>query len=159
MGGVTGDGAVPLARLLAMTYRWMIDQLHERLAATGWVGIRPAYGFVLLLARDGPMTPTVLAARLEVSKQAASKLAEAMVTDGLLSRAEDEHDGRQLQLTLSRRGRQLLSAVEEIYRDLETELGVLVGERALGSARRTLAAVVVGVSGGRLPDIRPDHLT
>jgi hypothetical protein len=32
---------MPLARLLAMTYRWMIDQLNGRLVASGWTGIRP----------------------------------------------------------------------------------------------------------------------
>jgi Mn-dependent DtxR family transcriptional regulator len=48
--------------------------------------VRPAYGFVLLAERAGPPTPVELAAALDVSKQAASKVAHAMVADGLLTK-------------------------------------------------------------------------
>ena len=45
-------GEPPLARLFAIGYRLLIDQLHDRLRALGWTDVRPAYGFVLLAARD-----------------------------------------------------------------------------------------------------------
>ena len=46
------SGGPPLARLFAIAYRLLIDGLHDRLQAQGWTDVRPAYGFVLLAARD-----------------------------------------------------------------------------------------------------------
>ncbi|MGZ4707056.1 MAG: hypothetical protein ACXWCM_19510, partial [Acidimicrobiales bacterium] len=63
---------VPIARLLAMAYRMQMDGLHDRLRAAGWTDVRPAFGFVLLAARDRPTTGTDLAELMGTSKQAAS---------------------------------------------------------------------------------------
>ena len=71
---MTGPAAVPLARLMGMGFRLLIDDLHDRLAAQGWRDIRPAYGFALLAIRDGETTTTELARLLGVTKQATSKL-------------------------------------------------------------------------------------
>jgi DNA-binding MarR family transcriptional regulator len=152
---VSDPGTVPLARLLAIGYRWMIDELHTRLRDRGWTGIRPAYGFVLLAVRDRPLTPTALAAVLDVSKQAASKLADAMVLDGLLSRDRDDLDSRLRVLTLAPRGQQLLVVVEEIYAELEGEWAGVIGEGALRQTRARLTTVLTAVHGGALPVIRP----
>jgi len=40
-----GSGPVPLARLLAMSFQQLIDDLHVRLAVRGWTDVRPAFGF------------------------------------------------------------------------------------------------------------------
>ena len=74
-----GHPGVPLARLLAMAYRHLVVGLHERLAASGWRDVRPEYGYVLLACRDRPTTSGELAGMLGVSKQAASKLADALL--------------------------------------------------------------------------------
>ena len=42
---------IPLARLLAMAYRQLIDDLHDRLAREGYTDVRPEFGYVLLAAR------------------------------------------------------------------------------------------------------------
>lgn len=149
------SGDVPLARLFAMGYRWMIDELHARLRSRGWIGVRPAYGFVLLAVRGGPLTPTGLAATLEVSKQAASKLADAMVADGLLTRGRGAVDGRSRVLTLAPRGEQLLVAVEAIYAELEGEWAAVIGPAAVRDARTHLTAVLAALHGGALPVVRP----
>ena len=55
------------------------DRRPARAAAPArWHDVRPAYGFVLLAARDGPTSATALAGLMGVSKQAASKLVDAM---------------------------------------------------------------------------------
>jgi DNA-binding MarR family transcriptional regulator len=146
---------VPLARLLAMGYRWMIDELHADLRARGWEGIRPAYGFVLLAVRDESLTPTALATMLDVTKQAASKLADAMVIDGLLVRTSDELDHRARRLRLTSRGVQLLAAVEEIYAELERLWADNIGEVALRQTKVRLTNALTAVNGGTLPTIRP----
>jgi len=55
---VPASGGPPLARLFAIAYRLLIDSLHDRLQAQGWTDVRPAYGFVLLAARDQPASVT-----------------------------------------------------------------------------------------------------
>ena len=155
MGDVSEAAGVPLARLLAMSLRWMIDELHRRLAARGWRGVRPAYGFVLLAVRAGPTTPVELAAALDVSKQAASKVADAMVADGLLTKVVDEHDTRRRRLALSARGERLLAEVEAIYVELEREWAATIGEAGVAETRSRLTRVLRAAHGGALPTIKP----
>ena len=52
---------------------------------------------------------------------AASKLVEAMVAGGYLTRGADPRDGRQRPVYLTARGRELLRSVERIYAELEAE--------------------------------------
>src|SRR5262245_4279242 len=138
-----------------MSLRWMVDELHRRLIARGWRDVRQAYGFVLLVVRTGPTTPVELAAALDVSKQAASKVAEAMVEDGLLTKVVDEHDARRRPLALSARGERLLVDVEAIYVELEHEWAEVIGESGVTQTRPRLTRVLRAAHGGTLPTIRP----
>ena len=102
MGGVAPPvGSPPLAGLFAIGYRQLIDGLHDRLRARGWTDIRPAFGFVLLAARDQPTSVTELAELMGMTKQAASKLVDAMVSGGYIQRGTDPQDGRQRPVSLT----------------------------------------------------------
>jgi DNA-binding MarR family transcriptional regulator len=149
------DHAVPLARLLAMSYRLLIDGLHTRLREQGWTDVRPAFGFVLLATRDRATTSTELATVLGVSKQAASKLVDAMEDAGYVSRSPGVRDARERTVELAERGHRLLTAVEAIYRDLEAEWSAVIGDRAVTQTRRNLSRVVLAAHGGEFPAIRP----
>ena len=151
---VADDPEPPLARLFAIAYRCLVDGLHERLRGRGWHDVRPAYGFVLLAARDRPITVTALAELLGMTKQAASKLAEAMLVSGYLDRIESGDDGRVRPLGLSDRGRALLFDVEQIYRELEGGWADLIGVGSLARLRADLRTVV-SEPDGSLPAVRP----
>lgn len=146
---------VPLARLFAMAYRQLVDGLHEQLRAEGWHDVRPVYGFVLLAARSAPLTVTDVATLMGATKQAASKLADAMEAEGYLTRRANPDDARQRVLVLGRRGGALLAAVERIYRELEAEWVDAIGATALERLRRDLTTAVVAGNGGGLPPVRP----
>ena len=148
------DKSVPLARLLAIGYRQMIDGLHARLPAAGFTDVRPSYGFVLLAVRDRPTTIVDLAALLGVTKQAASKLVGAMDGAGYVQRTTHANDARAKNIALAPRGVKLLEAVESIYSELESEWAATIGEAAVSRMRRDLSRVLV-VADGRLPEIRP----
>ena len=150
-----GDGQVPLARLFAMAYRDLVDSLHERLAERGWRDVRPSFGFVLLAARDHPITITQVAALMGTTKQAASKLAGSIVDAGYLQASATSPDSRERPLRLSRRGTMLLADVEEVYAELEGEWAEVIGSSGLARLRRDLTKAVATAHGGRLPDIRP----
>ena len=147
--------STPLARLLAMAYRQLVDDLHRGLAARGWSDVRPAFGFLLLALREGPVSLRELVATLGTSKQAVSKLADAMVAAGLVERVADPRDARAKDLRLTARGRALLADVEEIYGELETGWAETLGAEAVESLRRDLDAVVRAAHDGALPPVRP----
>jgi len=146
---------VPLARLLAMAYRQLIDGLHDRLREAGWHDVRPVYGFVLLAARQGPLTASEVGVLMGTTKQAASKLVDAMEQAGYLRRRPSADDARQKVLELNRRGRDLLAAVEGIYAELEAEWAEVVGVAAVERLRRDLTRVLVAGHDGELPPVRP----
>lgn len=147
---------VPLARLFAMAYRLLIDDLHRQLAARGWTDVRPAYGFLLLALRAGPVSLRDLVVELGTSKQAVSKLAEAMVESGLAERVADPRDARAKVLRLTGRGGALLADVEEIYGELEAGWAATLGVGGVESLRRDLDAVVRAAHDGALPSVRPE---
>src|SRR5262245_57631884 len=49
------DDDVPIARLTAMAFETLIEDLHRRLAKRGWHDVRPTFGFVLHEARRRPL--------------------------------------------------------------------------------------------------------
>jgi DNA-binding MarR family transcriptional regulator len=148
------EPAVPLARLFALGYRLLIDGLHEELPRRGWSDVRPAFGFVLLALRDSPASLRELPAALGTSKQAVSKLVDAMVEAGYVERGADPQDARAKRVQLSDRGRRLLVTVEEVYADLEREWAAVLGAERLAGLRADLTAVLSATAGGRLPPVR-----
>jgi DNA-binding MarR family transcriptional regulator len=145
---------VPLARLFAMAYRQLVDELHERLAERGWSGVRPAFGFLLLALRDGPASLRELPGVLGTSKQAVSKLVDAMVEAGCAERVVDPRDARARRVQLSARGRALLADVEAIWAQLEEAWAETLGEKRLEDLRGDLETVLRATHGGSLPAVR-----
>jgi DNA-binding MarR family transcriptional regulator len=151
VGPVTG---IPLARLLAMAYRLLVDGLHERLRDRGWTDVRPAFGFVLLALRAGPASLRNLPAVLGTSKQAVSKLVSAMVDAGYVELAVDPVDARAKQVQLSDRGRALLAEVEGIWAELEQDWAATLGADRLTGLGADLETLVRAAHGGTLPEVR-----
>ena len=149
------DRDPPLARLFAIAYRLLIDGLHDRLRVEGWADVRPVFGFVLLAARDQPTSVTELAALLGITKQAASKLVDSMVSGGYVRRGADPKDGRQRPVSVTSRGEELLSAVEQIYGELEDHWAEVIGAAHVHRMRRDLTRVLSDPSDGQLPPVRP----
>lgn len=148
------DGSLPLARLLAIAYRQLITDLHTELAEQGWTDIRPAYGFALLALRDGPLPGSELGALLGMTKQASSKLIDALVEAGYVRRLPSYGDARVRPVELTDRGGELLMASETIYRSLESRWSEIIGSDRLEALRGDLVAVL-SQRDGQLPPVRP----
>ncbi len=147
--------SIPLARLLAMAFRSLIDDLHAELRRRGYRDLRPAYGFVLLAARSQPLAINDVAALIGATKQAASKLVDAMEAAGYVARADHPKDARSKLVVLTRRGERLLETVEDIYSELEGQWAAVVGKRRLEELRSDLVALVETRHDGTLPAVRP----
>lgn len=146
---------IPLARLLAMAYRHLIDKLHARLAADGYTDVRPAFGYVLLAVREKPTTGADIALLLGVTKQAASKLVDAMERGGYVSRQAHGDDARAKEIAITARGRAFLVKVESIYRELEGEWAQVTSKKRVEALRDDLRTILEAAYGGTLPAVRP----
>jgi len=138
-----------------MAFRQIIDELHETLAARGWADVRPSYGFVLLAARDGALTPKAITELLGFTKQAASQLVDAMEGDGYLLRSPHPDDARAKVLTITPRGREVLAEVEETYADIEASWATHIGATRVDALRSALTDALAAFFGDELPPVRP----
>ena len=154
MSRATADAGPPLARLFAIAYRQLITDLHAELARRGWTDVRPAYGFALLALREGPLSSSELGALMGMTKQAASKLVEALVEAGYARRGESTGDARVRPIELTDRGRDLQATAEGIYRPLGGRWGAASGAARLAALRADLISVT-STEDGELPAVRP----
>ena len=146
---------VPMARLLGMAFRHLVDDLHVRLEMQGWDDVRQSYGVVLLALRHQDSTTTDLARLMDVTKQATSKLLDAMEEGRYIERRSGNNDGRVKVVALAPRGHELLAAVEAIYTELESEWAEVIGTTGLEQTRHRLERVLRARHGGELPQLRP----
>jgi DNA-binding MarR family transcriptional regulator len=137
-----------------MGLRSLVDGLHQRLEQRG-IEVKPVYAFVLLASRERPLTGHDVADLLGMTKQAASKLVDAMEAAQYVARKPHPEDARAKLLHITPKGRRVLEAAEDIYRELETEWARSIGKQRLEAMRSDLVAVLHAAHGGKLPPIRP----
>lgn len=146
----------PLARLFAVAFRSLMDRLHARLAERGWSDVRPAYGFVLLAARQGTAsTVTEVSALLGATKQAASVLVRTLEAEGYVRLSPDPDDARSRRIAPTEKALRLLTEVEGIYRELEAEWAEEIGAGPLEAMRSALTTIIEAENQGVLPAVRP----
>jgi DNA-binding MarR family transcriptional regulator len=136
------SGEADFGLLFALAFRCYVDQLHDELAAAGFVGVRSAFGPVLRALRAGDSTLVALARDLGVTKQAVARVVEDMRAQGLLSQRHDAADGRVRMLALTERGRKLVDTAIEIGGRFESALATELGERRTRQLRAGLEHVV-----------------
>jgi DNA-binding MarR family transcriptional regulator len=146
----------PLARLMTLAVRLVIDDMHERLAARGHPELRPAHGYVLHAASKGT-TASEVAALLGMTKQGAAKVIEELEELGYVDRDRAPRgDRRARPVHLTRRGRAALDTAAGIQRAIEAEWTELAGTRAMAGLRTALEKVLAAAeTEGALPPLRP----
>lgn len=150
----TDQAQPPLARMFAIAYRQLITDLHGELARRGWNDVRPAYGFALLALREGPLSSGELGVLMGMTKQASSKLVEALVDAGYARRGASIGDARVRPIELTDRGRDLQKTAERIYTELEDRWADVIGQDRLAALRADLISVTSDED-GELPPVRP----
>lgn len=146
---------MPLARLFAIAFRALLERVHERLAERGYPDVGSGFGYVLLAARERPLTGNDVATLMGVTKQAASKLIDAMEAARYLERRDHPEDARAKLLRITPQGKRLLATVEAIYTELEAEWAEVIGDSELRRLRDNLTLALRTMHGGELPPVRP----
>ncbi len=136
------------AILLTAANRCVTDRLVQAVADVGKGAMRSSYGFVLRAVAAEEPTVSRLAELLGVSKQAASKLADDMVTAGFLQRGGDPTDRRRTPLQLTPVGQQVRSTALAESQAMELELRARFGDAATDQFRLLLTDFVQRHGGG-----------
>jgi DNA-binding MarR family transcriptional regulator len=87
------------------------------------------WSFMRALYDSQPMSPSILAEKMGMTKGAISKLAERLVAKGLVERAEDQQDKRAHSLSLTTEGRAKIPVLASFADENDAEFfGVLTKE-------------------------------
>jgi DNA-binding MarR family transcriptional regulator len=127
-----------LAILITAANRCVSDRLVAAVSTAGGEAMRPSFGFVLRAVAAEQPTVSRLAELLGVSKQAASRLADDMVSLDYLERIGDPGDRRRTRLRLSARGERIRSRALEESREMEAELRRRFGDTQVRHLRELL---------------------
>jgi len=146
-----------LGILLALAYQRFVEELHAELATTGVSEVGRSDGYVFRALDEGPLTVSVLAGRLGVSKQGAAQIVADMEARGLVRRRPDPTDGRARLLELTDRGRGVLETARRFHRAFEQRL---VAELGAGPVAGLVASLehVAGEETLRDPRLRALYL-
>jgi DNA-binding MarR family transcriptional regulator len=120
----------------------VVDRLLAGHRAIGLGEVRPKHGYVIRAVHAEQPTINRLAELLDTSKQAASKLADAMVRAGFLERFPDTEDRRLIRLRLARKGQRVRDRAIQTSEAMEKELTKRVGARDVAALRRALVALL-----------------
>jgi DNA-binding MarR family transcriptional regulator len=131
------------AELLFRAARLLNEQAMARIREqTGETALRAAHASLLPHLDFEGVRLTVLAERLEISKQATFQLVEEMEALGLVERRDDPNDGRAKLIRFSKKGERALLHGLTVLGEIERELSRGVGARCFAELHRALSTVV-----------------
>jgi DNA-binding MarR family transcriptional regulator len=131
------------AILLTTANRCAADRLLRAVTAVpGGEAMRSSFGFVLRAVAAERPTVSRLAELLGVSKQAASRMADDMVSAGFLRRGDVPGDRRRTPLELTPLGERIRAAALAESVAMEQELREQLGDNAVNRFRTVLSEFV-----------------
>ena len=128
--------------LLMLAARAYADDLHARLTEVGFPEMRASFGFIFRVLRESEPTPSVLAAKLGVSKQAVGKVLDEMEARGFVARRPDGLDRRARRVALTEHGRAASDAAIRFSDEIEADLRQKVGVEQVAVLRDALIAYI-----------------
>jgi DNA-binding MarR family transcriptional regulator len=145
-----------LPALLAMSFRAVMDQIHDQLATEGYDDVRPAHGFAFhFLSHRSGATAVELGEHLGITKQAAVQLVDELEKRGYVERRPHPTDRRSRLISLTPRGRRCIERVVALSRKAEARWAELVGVDRLTQLREDLLTFVGDASHERTVTLRP----
>jgi len=145
-----------LPALLAMSFRAIMDQVHDQLDTDGFADVRPAHGFAFHFLSHRPgATAVELGEHLGITKQASVQLVDELEKRGYVERRPHPTDRRSRSIFLTQRGWQCIEHVVALSRQAENRWAKLVGVDRLTQLREDLLTFVEDASHERTVTLRP----
>jgi DNA-binding MarR family transcriptional regulator len=132
------DDLQDLPVLLLSAARALVDGIDSRVRAGGFTDVRPAHGFAFARLSGGGATVTELAEHLEVTKQAASQMADELIRKGYVERRPHPGDARARLLVLTEKGHACTRAACEAAALTLAPLAATLTSAELTALRRAL---------------------
>lgn len=139
--------ALDLGHLALFVGLAFAEQAQAELAAAGFTGLRFSHGFVVQHLIGAERTIGELAARLQVTQQAASKTVAELEGLGYVERVADEADARVRRVRLTRQGQAAVTRSRRSRAALQRRLVARHGESALAACQAVLAGVLETLGG------------
>ncbi|MFE6164041.1 MarR family winged helix-turn-helix transcriptional regulator [Streptomyces sp. NPDC056486] len=131
-----------LPLLLFAGFRTLIDRLHAELARQGHPDARPAHGFAMQAIGVRGTSASDVGRRLGVSKQAAGKTVDRLITLGYAERTDDPADARRKLVRLTPHGIDALTRSAAIFDELHAQWAKQLGAGRLRAMEDDLRTVV-----------------
>ncbi|OXM69008.1 MULTISPECIES: MarR family winged helix-turn-helix transcriptional regulator [Amycolatopsis] len=141
--------------LLALTFRALMDEIHERLAEEGFGDIRPAHGFAFHFLSHRAATAVELGEHLGITKQAAVQLVDELATRGYVERRPHPTDRRSRLVVLTPRGWQCVDRVVALSKEAEARWANLIGDGDFARVHQGLSAFAAEAARHRRVTVRP----
>jgi len=113
------------------------ELVTERLADEGFSDVRQSHGYVIQHLIESERTVTELAARMEVTQQAASKVVAELLRRGIIE-ALPSQDRRTKRIRLSERGWRSVKLARKIRQQIEKRLVKRIGGSPYNATQRVL---------------------
>lgn len=139
--------ALDLGHLALFVGLAFAERVQERLAAGGFAELRSSHGFVIQHLIGAERTIGELAARLQVTQQAASKAVAELEALGHVERVADPNDARLRRVRLTKRGLLAVQRARRARAALQRQLAARHGKRALAACQAVLAEVLESLGG------------
>lgn len=136
-----------LGALLRLAYDKLARRVYQRLAESGYPEIRRAHSVVLRSISPDGSKIVELAAAAQMRKQSMGDLVRYLHKHGYVEFKADPDDARARLVCLTRKGEKLHQCALDISKEVEQEVGVVIGGAGLEQLRRSLE-VLAG-----LPDL------
>jgi DNA-binding MarR family transcriptional regulator len=128
--------------LLAIARLHQLHRMRVELASRGFDDFRRGDGGWVRILAEAPRSPGEVAGIIGVSRQAATKMADALERRGYVDRADDPHDRRRVVLSLTERGVRYERAIVEVVDLLDETIRSRVPSSSLEIATRVLEVVI-----------------
>ena len=141
MGDMATNGKPDFGILLLLAEQEFVRGLRAATAELGFDDQGRSDGFVLRTLGAGPATISVLADRLDITKQGAAQIVDDMESRGYVERHPDPTDGRARLIHLSARGQAALAAARKFHQSYERKLRKTHGDTAIDAVRAVLTSM------------------
>lgn len=137
-----------IAPLLRVPLQAIRERIRAEVAAAGYDDLGPAHFNILQAPTPDGVRPTDLAARGQMTKQAANRLIRHLERRGYLRLEPDPTDQRARIVRLTDRGSALIAAIRASVEEIEREWARELGRQRFDELRGTLKDLVHSLGGG-----------